>query len=183
MARISPPDPQTMTARQREVHDAIASGPRGKVRGPLAVWLHRPELADAAQALGRYCRYDTLLEPRLSELAILTIARIWGSEFEWWAHKPIGLKAGLSEAVVETIRTNGEPVFERADEAIVHEFTRAVHTERKVSDDLYARAVSVLGEEAVVDLAGILGYYALISLTINVFDVDVPDPDAPRELV
>jgi 4-carboxymuconolactone decarboxylase len=180
MSRIAPPDIEGMSERQREVHEAVRSGPRGQVRGPLAVWLRRPELADRAQALGHYCRYDTLLPPRLSELAILTIARIWGSEFEWWAHKAIALKAGLSEAVVEAIRTNQQPAFEKEDEAVVSAFTRAVHLDRRVSDELYARAVLILGEEAVVDLVGILGYYALISITINVFDVDLPDGATPE---
>jgi len=179
MSRIAPPDRERMSERQREVYEAIRSGPRRQVRGPLAVWLRRPELADRAQALGHYCRYDTLLSSRLSELAILTVARIWGSEFEWWAHKAIALRAGLSEAVVEAIRTNQEPVFEKADEAVVSAFTRAVHLERRVSDALYAHAVKILGEEAVVDLVGILGYYALISITISVFDVDLPDGAEP----
>lgn len=179
MSRIVAPNTADLSERQREVYEAIRSGPRGAVRGPLAVWLRRPELADRAQALGHYCRYNTLLPPRLSELAILTIARIWGAEFEWWAHKAVALKAGLSEAVIEAIRTNQEPAFENEDEAVVSAFTRAVHLERRVSDELYARAVEILGEEMVVDLVGILGYYALISITINVFDVDLPDDALP----
>ena len=176
MSRIVAPNTADLSERQREVYEAIRSGPRGEVRGPLAVWLRRPELADRAEALGRYCRYDTLLPPRLSELAILTIARIWGSEFEWWSHKDIALKAGLSAVVVEAIRTNQSPVFEKEDEAVVSAFTRAVHLDRRISHELYARAVELLGEDAVVDLVGILGYYARISMTINVFDVDLPEP-------
>lgn len=179
MSRIDSPDIGDLSERQREVHEAIRSGPRGEVRGPLAVWLRRPELADRAQALGRYCRYDTLLPPRLSELAILTVARIWGSEFEWWSHKDIALNAGLSEAVVEAIRTNQQPVFDQEDEAVVSAFTRAVHLDRHVPDALYARAVELLGVEAIVDLVGILGYYALISITINVFEVDLPEGAKP----
>ena len=96
MPRITPPAPADMTPRQREVHDAIASGPRGRVEGPLAVWLRRPELAQKAQELGAYCRYGTSLPPRLSELAILTMARVWTAEFEWWAHKGPALDGGLA---------------------------------------------------------------------------------------
>lgn len=81
--------------------------------------------------------------------------------------------------MIEAIRTNQEPAFENEDEAVVSAFTRAVHLERRVSDELYARAVEILGEEMVVDLVGILGYYALISITINVFDVDLPDDALP----
>lgn len=180
MSRIAPPDPETLTPRQKEVYDAIASGPRGRVRGPLAVWLHRPDLADAAQRLGRYCRYDTSLPPRLSELAILATARVWNSEFEWAAHKPIALEAGISPRIVEAIRTGGVPAFEKDDEAVVYDFAVTLHSERKVSDALYARAVEVLGEETVVDLTGLLGYYTLISMTINVFEVPLPEGVEPE---
>lgn len=180
MTRIPPLNPDNLSPRQKEVYDAIASGPRGRVRGPLAIWLNRPELADCAQALGRYCRYDTTLPPRLSELAILATARVWMSEFEWAAHKPIALKAGISDDVVEAIRTGNEPVFDKEDEEIVYRFSVILHTERKVSDALYARAVDVLGQETVVDLTGLLGYYTLISMTINVFEVPPPDGMEPE---
>ena len=181
MTRIKDLSPTTMTAEQRAVHDAIASGPRGQVRGPLAVWLHRPKLADRAQALGQYCRYETSLEPRLSELAILMLGRIWGAEFEWWAHKKIALQAGVSPAVIEAIRTHTQPSFLHDDEALVHDFIRQLHQERRISDALYQKAVTLLGEEGVVDLVGIAGYYSLISMTIKVFQVMPPD-DAPLEL-
>lgn len=181
MSRISELHPTTMTAEQRNVHDAIASGPRGQVRGPLAVWLHRPKLADRAQALGQYCRYETTLEPRLSELAILILGRIWGAEFEWWAHKTIALRAGVSPAVIEAIRTRAAPTFERDDEALVYAFVTALHDDRCISDEMYRDAVRLLGEDGVVDLVGIVGYYSLISMTIKVFQVMPPD-DAPLEL-
>jgi len=177
MSRIHTLAPEDLTYRQREVHDAIVSGPRGVVRGPLAVWLHRPELADRAQALGRYCRYETTLEPRLSELAILVTARIWSSEFEWQAHKKIGLEVGLDAIVVETIRQGRRPHFTREDEAVIHDFSLALLTERRVTDELYSRATAVLGEDRLVDLTGLLGYYSLISMTINVFEVAPLDPD------
>jgi len=181
MTRIKDLSPTTMTAEQRTVHDAIASGPRGQVRGPLAVWLHRPKLADRAQALGQYCRYETSLPPRLSELAILMLGRIWSAEFEWWSHKKIALQAGVSPAVIEAIRTHAQPGFLHDDEALVYEFVSQLHKERSVSDDLYRRAVSLLGEEGVIDLVGIAGYYTLISMTIKAFQV-MPPADAPLEL-
>ncbi|WP_321932171.1 carboxymuconolactone decarboxylase family protein [Paraburkholderia guartelaensis] len=181
MKRISDLDPEKMTPLQRSVYDTIANGLRKGVRGPLAVWLHRPELAQNAQALGRYCRYETALEPRQSELAILVIARIWGSEYEWYAHKPIALEAGVSAEVVEAIRTNAVPVFERADEAIIHAFLTELHHYRKVSDETYRAAVELLGEAGIVDLTGLAGYYTLISMTINVFQVP-PPAGAPNEL-
>ena len=180
MTRIPPLSPENMTDHQKQVHDTIVSGPRGVVRGPLAVWLNRPELADCAQALGRYCRFNTSLPPRLSELAILTTARFWKSQFEWSAHKPIGLKAGLTPDVIEAIRTNQDPEFEHEDEAVVYAFSKTLHNKHHIDDALYARAVALLGEEAVIDLTGILGYYTLISMTINVFEVPVPDGATPE---
>ena len=176
MSRIAALNPQILGPRQREVYDAIASGPRGGVRGPLAVWLHRPELAERAQALGHYCRYDSLLPPRLSELAILVTARVWRSEYEWQAHKKFALQAGLAAEVIEAVRRDEIPIFDQEDEAVVYAFALAAQRDRQVAQPLYDQAVRALGEQAVVDLTGILGYYALISMTINVFDVDPPDP-------
>lgn len=177
MARIAPLNPEKLNERQREVYDAIASSPRGVVRGPLAVWVNRPELADLAQSLGRYCRYDTLLSPRLSELAILVTARIWGAEFEWQAHKTIALKAGVSPKIVESIRKGETPTFTNRDEEVVYHFALAAQRDRRVSQTLYDEAVALLGEDTIVDLTGFLGYYGLISLTINVFEVDPIDPN------
>ncbi len=178
MSRITPIDPDQLTPRQRTVYDAIAASPRGGVRGPLAVWLARPELADLAQSLGRYCRYETLLPPQLSELAILVTARVWGSEFEWQAHKKIALQAGIPASIIEAIRQGQTPDFAHQNESIVHDFALAVHRDRKVPQELYDRAVAALGEDAVVDLTGVLGYYGLVSMTINIFEVDPLDPKA-----
>lgn len=178
--RLAAPDPASYSDRQREIHEAIASGPRGGVRGPLSIWLHRPELAARAQELGRYCRYDSSLEPRLSELAILTMARHWGAEYEWAAHVPEALKAGLAPEVIEAIRTGMTPPYADRAEGVVHRVSRAVLQTRQVSDPLYAEAVEVLGAERLVDLIGILGYYTLISMTLNVFRVPPPEGRTPR---
>ena len=96
MSCLPVPAPAEMSAEQRTIHERIASGHRGGVRGPLALWLYRPELADKAQALGRYCRDETCLPPRLSELAILTSARIWAAAYEWQAHLQPARDAGVS---------------------------------------------------------------------------------------
>ena len=100
MARLKTMENRDMTERQRQIHEEIVSSPRGQVRGPLAIWLYRPELADRAQRLGQYCRYDTSLEPRLSELAILTTARIWDAAFEWQAHVPHALSGGVDLSLI-----------------------------------------------------------------------------------
>jgi 4-carboxymuconolactone decarboxylase len=181
MPRVPDLDPAALTDAQRRVYDMIASGPRGVVRGPLAVWLNRPGLAEPAQALGQYCRYDSSLSTRLSELAILVLARHWNSEFEWWAHKAHALKAGLPIDIIDAIRDRQPPPFTSDTEAVVVEFVSVLHAQRGVPDNLYARAVALLGQDGVIDLVGIAGYYTLISMTINVFDVRPPEGE-PTEL-
>ena len=181
MARIAPPLPEAMSAEQRRVYDLIVSGPRGRVRGPLAVWLHRPAMAEPAQALGQFCRYDSALPARLSELAILILARHWESDFEWWAHKPAALTAGLSIAVIDAIRDGLRIPFQSEDERLVHEFLQVLHNKRRVPDDLYHRIGPVIGQDGLVDLVALAGYYTLISMTLNVFEIDPPVGE-PREL-
>jgi 4-carboxymuconolactone decarboxylase len=181
MPRLDPPAPDTYSDRQREVADAITSGPRGGLRGPLAMWLHRPELADRAQSFGQYCRYDSSLSPILSELGILVTARYWNAEYEWFAHKRIALEAGLSPDIAEAIRQRKRPVFGDAGEAVVYDFALALHSDKRVSQDLYDKAVSIIGADGVVDLTAVLGYYGFVSMTLNVFEV-MPPSDVPREM-
>lgn len=174
MARIPPVDPDQLSGEQARIYREIASGPRGGVRGPLAVWLHRPGLADTAQALGRYCRYDTSLTPLLSELAILTTARIWDAGYEWAAHVPHAQKAGLSDDIIDALAEDRDPEFDTDEQSVVYRITRTLNLQRRIPDDLYGEGVLVLGQDRMIDLVGILGYYSLISMTINAFEVDPP---------
>ena len=166
---------ESLTPDQRRVYDAILSGPRGVVQGPLRVWLNSPELADRAQALGAFCRYYTTLPPRLSELAIITIGAYWKAGFEWAVHAPIALEAGLDPAAVEAIRKGERPQLDKPDEAALHAFAHELLHDRKISDATYRRAEKELGARALVDLVGILGYYGLISMTIVAFEVPLPE--------
>jgi 4-carboxymuconolactone decarboxylase len=174
MSRLPDLDPDRLDPEQRRVYDKIASGPRGAVQGPLRVWLQSAELADHAQALGAFCRFGTSLPPRLSELAILVTGAFWRAPFEWHAHAPIAVKAGIDPAAVEAIRTGRTPQLVRDDEAVVYAFSSELTERRHVSDPTYRRAVELLGTKAVVELVGILGYYTLISMTIVTFDVPLP---------
>ncbi|ARP92538.1 4-carboxymuconolactone decarboxylase [Bordetella genomosp. 9] len=175
MPRVPLLEPAQMSPEQKRIHDVIASGPRGQVRGPLAVWLHRPAMAEHAQALGQYCRYETSLPTRLSEWAILILARHWRSEYEWWAHKPLAIKAGVAPAMIEALR-DGKPVpYSHDDEALIHEFLDVLHETRRIPQDLYDRIVHRLGEAGVIDLVSIAGYYTLIAMTLGAFDIQPPD--------
>ena len=174
MARFAELRPEQMTEAQRCVYQTIAGGPRGGVRGPFNALLRSPELADRVQRVGEYLRFNTSLPPRLNELAILVNARFWGSKYEWWAHRPLALKAGLAPAIADALAQNRRPDDMQPDEALVYEFCTALHTEHAIDDALFARAVALLGEGGVIDLIGVSGYYTLVSMVLNVADVPLP---------
>ncbi len=179
MPRIAPLTAAEMNAEQRQFHDNIMSGPRGSLGGPFQAWIHSPDFGDRAQKVGEYCRFNSVLEPRLSELAILITARKWTAQFEWFAHAPMALDGGLSADVIEAVRQNQAPSFGKADEAAVYQFCTELYRDSRVSDATYGEAKARLGEQGVVDLVGILGYYAMVSMTLNVFEIPLPDGVTP----
>jgi 4-carboxymuconolactone decarboxylase len=175
MPRIALPTIDTMTAVQLQAYDAIVAGRRGRAPAPFLVWLRSPELASRAQKLGEFVRYETTLAPRLSELAILVVASFWGSEYEWAIHQAEALKAGLSPRVVDDLAHQRVPSFERGDEQAVFDFATSLCHARSVPDAAFQRAVAEIGEQGVVELVGVLGYYTLISMTLNAFEIGPPD--------
>jgi 4-carboxymuconolactone decarboxylase len=179
MPRIDMPNDADMTAEQRVVCDETIAGRRGHVPVPLRAWLASPEFARRAQHLGEFVRYKTSLPPRLSELAILVTARHWTAQYEWYAHKTEALKAGLDDGVIDAIAEHRPPAFRSDDERLVYDFSRRLHEDHAVDDDLYRSAVTVLGEHGVVELVGLLGYYTLVAMTLNTFEFGVPEGAPP----
>ena len=170
-SRLTPLANDQMNDAQRAVLAEILSGPRGNLDGPFLAWIHSPQLADHAQRLGAFCRYHTRLELRLTELAILFTASWWQSQAEWQIHEPIARQAGVSDAVIEALHQQREPDFEREDERVVYRLAKTLYQTRRVDEALYAQAIEAFGEAAVVELVGVLGYYALVAMTLNVFAV------------
>jgi len=166
--------PEQMTEAQQRVSQSIAAGPRGGVRGPFNALLRSPELADRVQRVGEYLRFGTSLPARLNELAILINARFWGSQYEWYAHRPLAEKGGLAPAVADDLARNRRPAGLQPDEAVVYEFCTALHTAHAVDDALFERAVAALGERGVMDLIGVSGYYTLVSMVLNVAEIPLP---------
>ena len=175
--RLSDIDVSRLSPDQKKAYDAIVSGPRGEVVGPLRVWLNSPTLADRAQALGQYARYDSVLPIQQSELAIIVTARIWSSGFEWAHHAPLAVSAGISDENVDRIGRAKKPHFEDRTLQAIFDFAVELHRDRRVSDQSFHAALATLGQQGVVDLVGICGYYTLISMTINAFNV--PDGTGP----
>jgi 4-carboxymuconolactone decarboxylase len=168
---------EQMNAPQRALIDALRAGPRGKsisIRGPFAAWLHAPVLGDLAQKLGAHVRYGTSLSPRQSEFAILCTARLWRAQYEWFAHAPMAEKAGVSLKTIADLRAGRVPNKAQKDERAIYDFIKELYRSKRVSERTYARVRGFLHNAGMVELVGILGYYVLISMTLNVFQMMPP---------
>jgi 4-carboxymuconolactone decarboxylase len=180
--RLPDLDEQRLTPAQRTMRDAIVTS-RGltssKLGGPFAVWLHAPEFGDIVQKLGAHCRYRTTMPPRLSEFSILTMARLWRAQFEWFAHAPIAQKAGVKADTIRDLKAGRKPRTMAKDERAIYDFIVELHRTRRVSDKSYARVRALLGDAGMVEFVGLLGYYTLVSMTLNVFRVNPPAGEAP----
>jgi 4-carboxymuconolactone decarboxylase len=178
VSRLPELDPEELSDEQEAIYNAIVASRGGSIAGPFIPWLRSPKLADRAQKLGEFCRFHTSLPARLSELAILITARQWRANVEWQIHAPIARREGLSDAVIATLLAGEVPAFSRQDEEAVYQLAMELYETRRVSTACYQAAVAELGETAVVELVGILGYYALVAMTLNVFAVELPDAQA-----
>jgi 4-carboxymuconolactone decarboxylase len=182
---------EEMTPAQRELAAAIRSGPRAAVAGsaantssntvgsPFNVFLRSPELGDSLQKTGTYIRFKSTLGMRLNEMAILITARQWNSQYEWYAHHRLALQAGLDPKVAEDIAQGRRPAGMQADEEIVYNFSTELHKDKRVSDATYQAALDKFGEQGVMDLIGVLGYYTLVAMVLNVDRTPLPGSAAP----
>jgi 4-carboxymuconolactone decarboxylase len=163
---------------QRALLDSIRSGPRGAsttIRGPFAVFLHAPAFGELAQQLGGYCRFKTAVPPRLSEFAILVTAKLWQAQYEWFAHVPMAERAGVSKETIRDLYRGRPPKSAPKDELAIYDFIQELYKVRRVSDKNFKRVNAILGDAATVELVGILGYYVLISMILNVFRMSPPE--------
>ena len=173
--RIPDLAPEQLTDRQKALHDAIG-GPRGGVvRGPFAIWLRHPDLVEKADNFGNHLREGTSVAAHLSELAILVTARFWNASYEWFAHAGTAAKVGIDPAIIEAIRTGGTPAFVDPEQQVVYELSRELYETKFVSDPTYNRALEILGQERVIDLVAIVGFYSMVALTLNAFHAPLPD--------
>ena len=164
---------------QRRVAAKIEAGPRKGLYGPFLPLLHSPLLLDQVQQLGLLCRFESSFPPKISELLILISARYWTAQFEWSSHVGSAIAAGVPEAAIEAIRTRTEPVFDDPDQALAYAFANEFFTTNQVSDTTFEAAVARFGRRSVVDLVGIMGYYALIAMTLNIFEPRLPEGMEP----
>ena len=179
MARIPLPSVETLTPEQRRVYDAIVSGPRGALRGPLRAALHRPELADKWQQLGELLRYRTSLPASLSELAILVTARHCNCQLEWLIHVEMARKAGLADTVIDNIRTRRPIDSIVPAELDVYRYADELNRTDHVSEETHRRIRERFGVVGVVELTALIGYYTMVAMTLNAHEIPLPDGTRP----
>jgi 4-carboxymuconolactone decarboxylase len=170
--------PEKFTDAQQALIDSIRAGPRGaatQIRGPFAVFLHAPDYGQLAQALGGHCRHQTKVPPRLSEYAILLTARLWRAQYEWFAHTGHAERAGVKPQTIRALHAGRRPKSAPKDELAVHAFVTELYRRRRVGDRTYARLHAILGNGGMVEFVGILGYYVLIAMSLNVFRMPLPE--------
>lgn len=180
MSRLAMPVENETTPEQSEVIAEVVSGRRGKVPAPMIAWLRNPELARRGQRLGELLRFETTLEPALSELAILVCGRHWTSHHEWTAHKKIALSVGIDPRTIDDIAAGRKPSLSDLREEVVFQVSSVLLAEGRLNAELYQRGIATLGERAMVELVAILGYYSLVALTLNAFEIGLPESFAPE---
>jgi 4-carboxymuconolactone decarboxylase len=185
---IIPPD--QMNAEQKKLFETIISGPRAQnyggdaanhvlKRGPFNAWMRSPEFGLKIQAVGEQIRFKSSIPKHLNEFAILITAREWTSQYEWYAHHALAMKAGLDPKIAEDLAAGKRPASMKEDEAAVYDFCIQLHRTKKVDDATFKRAKALFGEQGVIDLVGVSGYYTAVSMTLNVAEVPVPDGTLP----
>jgi 4-carboxymuconolactone decarboxylase len=152
---------------------------QGGLVGPFNAFVHAPGVGQHLCALGAKVRYDTSIDRRLSELAIITVGARWKAEFEWWAHARMARRNGVPDAVVDAIERGEEPNFEVDDERVIYAFASQLVHAGQVTQDAYDAARQLLGDPGLVELVSLCGYYTLVSFLLNAFAVPLPDGVAP----
>ena len=166
--------PDKMTEAQKKAAEEFAAGRGVPVFGPFIPLLRSPEVMLRAKAMGDYLRYKSVLPPKLNEFAILITARQWTQQYEWAVHYPIAIKAGLSAEIAKAVLEGRRPQSLPEDEEIIYEFCMELHRNQSVSDATYARALSKFGEQGVIDLVGVNGYYTFLAMVLNTARTPVP---------
>ena len=159
--------PDVLDAEQQRLHDLIASGPRGRVKGPLALWLHSPRLCERAQHLGEHLRFNNPFPKKWSEMVIILTAAHHRCDYEWRVHAEIAVREGLPGAHVAAIKDGRRPENMDPDQEAIHDFAASLLRENRVSDAAYAAFDERYGPKGVVEITGLIGYYQIGAHLLN----------------
>lgn len=172
--RLNEVSREQLPAAAQAVWDQIA-GTRGRVGGPYQVLMHAPALAAKVEELGRYLRFGATLPGADRELAILAAARAMGAQYEWVAHEPVARREGARPEAIEAVRAAGSVGGLTPRELVVVDVAQAIARTRGLAPDLYAAAIAQLGEEHLVELVTLAGYYGMIAALLLAFQVPLPE--------
>ena len=177
--RMPPIPAEKLTPEQKKASDDFAAERKTPVFGPFVPLLRSPEVMLRARAMGDYLRYKSVLPAELNEFAILITARHWTQGYEWAVHEPIALKAGLKTEITQALAEGRRPQGMSADEEMIYEFCTELHQNQSVSDATYARVQAKFGEQGIIDLIGVNGYYTFLAMVLNGTRTAVPKNTAP----
>ena len=179
--RMPPIPADKLTAAQKKAAEELVADPRRALAGPFVPLLRSPEFMSRLQKTGEYLRFESSIGTKLTEFTILLTARQWTQQYEWDVHHPLALRAGLTPEIVAAVAEGRRPVGMAEDESIVYDFCAELHQNQSVSDATYARAVRRYGEQGVIDLVGVVGYYTMLAMIMNVARTPLPE-GTPRPL-
>jgi 4-carboxymuconolactone decarboxylase len=177
--RMPPIPADKLTDAQKKAIEEFKAARSVDISGPFVAMLRSPEVMSRARAMGDYLRFRSSLPPRLSEFVILMTARRWTQQYEWNAHAPLAVKGGLHPDIVKAIAEGRRPEKLAEDEAIVYALFDEIQRQQSVSDSTYAKAVGKIGEQGVVDVMGLAGYYTMLAMVMNTARTPLPDGATP----
>jgi len=177
--RMPPIPAGRLTDAQKKAIEEFKAARAVDISGPFVPLLRSPEVMNRARAMGDYLRFRSSLPPRLSEFVILLTARRWTQQYEWHAHQPLALQGGLRGEIVKAIADGRRPDAMAEDEDAVYTLWDEVQRNQSVSDATYARAVAKVGEQGVIDVLGITGYYTMLAMVMNTARTPLPPGATP----
>jgi len=177
--RMPPIPADKLTEAQKKAIEEFKAARSVDISGPFVAMLRSPEVMTRARAMGDYLRFRSSLPPRLSEFVILMTARRWTQQYEWNAHAPLAIKGGLKESIVKAVADGRKPEGLAEDEEIVYALFDEIQKNQTIADATYARAVAKIGEQGIIDVMGITGYYTMLAMVMNTARTPLPDGAKP----
>ncbi len=177
--RMPPIPADKWTDAQKKAAEEITSGPRKELVGPFIPLLRSPEYMSRLQKVGEYLRYKTNLGSGISEFIILLIARHWTQQFEWYSHTALALKAGIKPETIQAISEGRRPMGMTPDEEMVYDYVAELLQNQSVSDAAYGKVAARFGEQGIIDVTGLCGYYTTLGMLMNAARTPLPAGVAP----
>ena len=180
MARLTKTPYTELTEEQQETFDLVVRDrpvkpTDGHIGGPFDIWVRSPEMGRRMVGLGGFFRFRTSVDRRYIELAILVTGAHWQAQFEWYAHEPMARDAGVPDPVIAAIKVGDVPSSDDPKDMATYQVARELHQQHQVSQATYDTAVNLFGEQGMAEIVGVCGFYVSVSMTLNAFDVDLPD--------